>query len=182
MHDHAGKKMKEALHALHGPQECDHATHRAMEGPDAIERAEEACRRRGVRMTPIRREVLAALYMTHRPLGAYDIADIMGRETERRIAPITIYRALEFLLEQGFIHKLETRNAFIACPHDHLPGELVVFLICDICGGVDETGSPEVSSALSRVLSKAGFSPANKVVEIAGVCSHCREAGHAAAD
>lgn len=157
---------------------CDHATHRAILAPGALEQAAQLCRDRGVRMTPIRHEVLSALYTTHRPLGAYDIAEIMGREVSRRVAPITIYRALEFLLEQGFIHKLETRNAFIACPHEHTPDELVVFLICEACGGVDEASSPTVSSAMSSILGEAGFIPRAKVVEIVGLCAHCSGAAH----
>lgn len=157
----------------HGGEACDHATHRAALAPGALQHAADLCRARGVRMTPIRHDVLSALYTTHRPLGAYDIAEIMGREAQRRVAPITIYRALEFLLEQGFIHKLETRNAFIACPHVHSPGELVVFLICEQCGGVDEASSPVFSGALAKMLGEAGFTPRNEVVEIAGICAHC---------
>lgn len=152
---------------------CDHATHHAAQAPLALERAAQTCRERGVRMTPIRQDVLSALYTTHRPLGAYDIAEIMGREAERRVAPITIYRALEFLLEQGFIHKLETRNAFIACVHDHAPDDLIVFLICEACGGVDEASSPTVSNAMTAILREAKFIPRAKVVEIVGLCAHC---------
>ncbi|MGV6875118.1 transcriptional repressor [Pseudochelatococcus sp. B33] len=153
--------------------DCDHATKRAAVAADALAQAEAVCAERSVRLTPIRRDVLSALYATHRPLGAYDIADIMAREAERRVAPITIYRALEFLLEQGFVHKLETRNAFIACPHVHEPGELVAFLICEVCGGVDEVSSPAFSGSLARVLAQAGFAPRARVVEIAGICAHC---------
>lgn len=153
--------------------DCDHAAERAAVAPDALAEAEALCLRRGVRLTPIRRDVLQALYTTHRPLGAYDIADIIARGAARRVAPITIYRALEFLLEQGFIHKLETRNAFIACPHTHAPGELVAFLICEVCGGVDEVSSPAFSGSLAQVLAHAGFAPRARVVEIAGVCAHC---------
>lgn len=171
----------------HGPHghdhdDCDHATVRAAVAPDALARAEDACQQRGVRLTPIRHDVLSALYTTHRPLGAYDIAEIMGREADRRVAPITIYRALEFLLEQGFIHKLETRNAFIACPHAHEPGELVVFLICEVCGGVDEAISPEFNRSLTGVLKEAGFAPRVKIVEIAGVCAHCGGSASASDD
>lgn len=171
-HDHSGHGH---THSAQMRQfvACDHATERAALAPDALAEAEAVCVRRGVRLTPIRRDVLQALYATHRPLGAYDIADLLARELARRMAPITIYRALEFLLEQGFIHKLETRNAFIACPHTHAPGELVAFLICEVCGGVDEVTSPAFSGSLTGVLTQAGFAPRARVVEIAGVCAHC---------
>src|SRR5690606_40431507 len=97
------------------------------EAPAALDAAEAACRERGQRLTPIRRAVLEALYATHRPLGAYDLAEALTRQDERRVAPITIYRALDFLLEQGFVHKLETKNAFVACPPPLEPGEPVTF-------------------------------------------------------
>jgi Fur family zinc uptake transcriptional regulator len=172
-HPHEERPHEGQPHIHAGGGGCDHATHRAALAPQALQRAADLCRTRGVRMTPIRHDVLSALYTTHRPLGAYDIAEIMGREAQKRVAPITIYRALEFLLEQGFIHKLETRNAFIACPHAHAPGELVVFLICEQCGGVDEAISPAFSGALAKVLGEAGFKPRAGVVEIAGTCAHC---------
>lgn len=177
-HDHPRDHHAHDHHAHHDGA-CDHATERAAVAGEALARAEATCARRGVRLTPIRRDVLEALYATHRPLGAYDIAEMLARESARRIAPITVYRALEFLLEQGFIHKLETRNAFIACPHAHKPDELVVFLICEACGGVDEVSSPAFSGSLAGVLGQAGFAPRARVVEIAGVCAHC--GGEAAA-
>lgn len=162
-------------HHHHGEDgDCAHAAARLKEAPAALDAAEAACRTRGQRLTPIRRAVLETLYATHRPLGAYDLAEALTRQDERRVAPITIYRALDFLLEQGFVHKLETKNAFVACPHHHEPGELVVFLICETCGGVDEASSPEVGAALRRVLTGAAFKPRAQVVEIAGTCAHCR--------
>lgn len=172
-----GAHHDDGQHVHQHDGDCEHATERAAIAADAMALAEATCAERGVRLTPIRSDVLESLYTTHRPLGAYDIAEIMARETRRRVAPITIYRALEFLLEQGFIHKLETRNAFIACPHAHEPGELVAFLICDVCGGVDEVSSLPFSRAMADVLSHADFAPRTRVVEIGGVCAHC---GHAA--
>ncbi|MDJ1157484.1 transcriptional repressor [Chelatococcus sp. SYSU_G07232] len=173
-----GHADRDHAHDAHGS--CAHAATRAAEAPDAIAAVAEVCRERGIRLTPIRRHVLEALYATHRPLGAYDLAELLAEKDERRVAPITVYRALEFLLGHGFVHKLETKNAFVACPHGHAPGELVVFLICESCGGVDEACSPEVGGALTQVLDKARFAPRTQVVEIAGLCAHCRpQAGRA---
>jgi Fur family transcriptional regulator, zinc uptake regulator len=160
--------------STHQHDACAHAARRAADAPLALSAAEDSCRERGVRLTAIRRDVLTALYDTHRPLGAYDLAAALAARTQRRIAPITIYRALEFLIEQGFIHRLATRNAFVACPHRHGPDDLVAFLICETCGGVDEAASPDVGAALGRVLAKAGFAPHVRVIEIAGLCAHCR--------
>jgi Fur family transcriptional regulator, zinc uptake regulator len=160
--------------AAHDHEGCAHAARRAADAPAALSAAEDCCRERGVRLTTMRRDVLSALYDTHRPLGAYDLADALAARSHRRVAPITIYRALEFLLEQGFIHRLATKNAFVACPHRHAPDDLVAFLICEACGGVDEAASPDVGAALGRVLAKAGFAPRARVIEIAGICAHCR--------
>src|SRR5262245_54436437 len=95
---------------------------------DAMAVAEALCRERGQRLTPIRRSVLATLLASHKPLGAYEIIDRLapkGREgLGPRPAPITAYRALEFLRENGLVHRIESRNAFIACVHNHAAGEL----------------------------------------------------------
>jgi len=161
-------------HHPHGDSPCTHAKDQSRRAPDALARAERECRAHGARLTPIRRQVLEALYATHRPLGAYDIAEFLLR-TGRQLAPITIYRALEFLIEQGLVHRLASRNAFIACPHGHRPDDLVAFLICERCGGVDELSSAPLSDALSHLLSAERFKPHMQVLEISGQCAHCRE-------
>jgi Fur family zinc uptake transcriptional regulator len=137
--------------------------------------AEALCERRGQRLTPIRRDVLAALLASHKPLGAYEIMDLLA-PSRRRPAPITVYRALEFLLANGLVHRIESRNAFIACVHNHDRGELVVFLICERCGAVGEASSAEVAATLKDAARAAGFTPKSPVIEITGVCTHCREA------
>src|SRR5215510_9106697 len=76
--------------------------------------AEALCARRGQRLTPIRRKVLATLLSTHKPLGAYEIVERLALKGPRP-APITAYRALEFLRENGLVHRIESRNAFVAC-------------------------------------------------------------------
>jgi Fur family zinc uptake transcriptional regulator len=117
---------------------------------------------------------LESLYDTHRPLGAYDLAESLAARTRRRIAPITVYRALEFLLEQGLVHRLVTKNAFVACPHQHGRHDVVAFLICEKCGGVDEAALPGVNAALDGILTKGRFAPREQIVEIAGLCAHCQ--------
>jgi Fur family zinc uptake transcriptional regulator len=91
----------------------------------------------------------------------------------RRPAPITIYRALEFLRENGLIHRIETRNAFIACVHPHASGAPVVFLICERCSAVGEAGSPKLAAAIKSAAGAAGFTPKSPVIEISGICIHC---------
>ena len=145
--------------------------------------AETLCAERGQRLTPIRRKVLGALLASHKPLGAYEIIDRIASKGARagtrqgtRPAPITAYRALEFLRENGLVHRIESRNAFIACVHNHAAGALVVFLICERCGAVGEASSAEVTSTLTSAARAAGFTPKSPVIEISGVCTHCRAA------
>ena len=142
---------------------------------DAMAIAEAVCAERGQRLTPIRRKVLGVLLGSHNPLGAYEIIDRLAPKGPRP-APITAYRALEFLRENGLVHRIESRNAFIACVHNHAAGALVVFLICERCGAVGEASSPEVATTLAAAARSAGFTPKSPVLEISGVCTHCRAA------
>jgi Fur family transcriptional regulator, zinc uptake regulator len=142
---------------------------------DALAHAEALCAQRGERLTPIRRQVLEALAAHHRPLGAYEIMDRLSADGRRR-APITIYRALDFLVENGLVHRIESRNAFVACINNHGQSDVVVFLICENCGAVGEAPGAAVAEALKGAARDAGFSPRSPVIEIAGMCAHCR--GH----
>lgn len=139
----------------------------------AIAHAEELCAARAQRLTPMRRQVLEALLASHRPLGAYEIIERLADKS--RPAPITIYRALDFLRENGLVHRIESRNAFVACVHNHAGGDLIVFLICERCGAVGEAPAGGVADALRTAARAAGFAPKSPVLEIAGICSHCRE-------
>jgi Fur family transcriptional regulator, zinc uptake regulator len=140
---------------------------------DAMAIAQAQCDERGQRLTPMRRDVLAALLGSHQPLGAYEIIERLAPGRPRP-APITIYRALEFLRENGLVHRIESRNAFIACVHGHAAGDLVVFLICERCGRVGEAASAEVAATLRSAARAAGFLPKSPVIEISGMCGYCR--------
>ena len=142
---------------------------------DALAHAETLCTQRGERLTPIRRHVLEALAAHHRPLGAYDIIDRLAVDGTRH-APITIYRALDFLVDNGLVHRIESRNAFVACINNHGASELVVFLICESCGAVGEAPAAAVAESLRAAAKDAGFAPRSPVIEIAGICAHCRHA------
>lgn len=135
--------------------------------------AEGLCAARGQRLTPMRRQVLEALLASHKPLGAYEIIERLAHRG--RLAPITVYRALDFLRDHGLVHRIESRNAFVACVHHHAGGDPVVFLICERCGTVGEATGGAVTDALKASCHAAGFVPKSPVIEIAGVCSHCRE-------
>ena len=136
--------------------------------------AEAICTERGQRLTPIRRQVLEALLASHKPLGAYEIIDVLATQGGRP-APITVYRALDFLRENELVHRIESRNAFVACVHNHATGALVVFLICEKCGAVGEALSAPAAESLRSAAKAAGFAPKTPVIEVAGVCAHCRK-------
>jgi Fur family zinc uptake transcriptional regulator len=144
-----------------------------------LDRAEALCGSRHARLTPIRRQVLAALAESHAPVGAYELIERLEDAQGHRPAPITVYRALDFLLEQGLAHRIESRNAFIACAHEHGETGVVMFLICERCGLVGEAISDPVGHALAKAAGMAGFHPRAQVVEIAGECAHCRGASAA---
>jgi Fur family transcriptional regulator, zinc uptake regulator len=148
----------------------DHDHNRCLD--DAMDLAQARCAQQGQRLTPIRREVLAALLDSHQPLGAYDIIERLAPK-HGRLAPITAYRALAFLRAHGLVHRIASRNAFIACVHNHAAGDLVVFLICESCGVVGEASSAKVTATLASAAREAGFTPKSPVIEITGMCSHC---------
>jgi Fur family zinc uptake transcriptional regulator len=145
---------------------------------DAIRHAERVCERRAQRFTPIRRQVLRALLSSHRPLGAYEVIDELAKAMPRP-APITVYRALDFLMENGLVHRIESRNAYLACAHDHDAAAMVAFLICERCGSVGEIPAAPVAQSLSAAARATGFAPKLSVVEITGTCAHCQASNRA---
>ena len=153
---------------------CAHAAARAKQAPLALTRARDLCCRRGERLTPIRSLVLSALYTDHRPLSAYELIERLALADGQKRAAVSVYRALDFLIAQGLAHRIESRNAFIACPLDHGPDDLVVFMICRQCGGVDETHAPEIAQALDLIARRQAFDPQTPMLEVTGLCAHCR--------
>ncbi|RTL53780.1 MAG: transcriptional repressor [Bradyrhizobiaceae bacterium] len=139
----------------------------------AISHAERVCVDRGQKFTPIRRQVLQALLSNHKPLGAYEIIEELAGSMARP-APITVYRALDFLMENGLVHRIESRNAFLACAHNHDTSSVVAFLICDRCGSVGEMPAAGLAKSFSEAAQGAGFAPKLSVVEITGTCAHCQ--------
>ncbi|NEV63417.1 Fur family transcriptional regulator [Thiorhodococcus minor] len=142
----------------------------------ALRRADALCHERGVRLTPQRRRVLEILCAAERPLGAYEILDAM-RVGNRSLAPPTVYRALDFLLEQGLVHKLESRHAFVGCTHPEHPHSCQ-FLICADCGLVTEVEDAAVAESLASVAAASGFRAERPVVELIGTCADCVRKRH----
>ena len=151
----------------------------AHDAAELLARAERLCTDRRLQLTRTRRRVLETVAGAGGPLGAYDIAERLS-EPGARVAPVSVYRALDFLTELGLVHRIASRNAFVPCDHEHAPGEAAVFMICRTCGGVDETVSREIERGLDRTLASAGFTPASRIVEVEGECGACRERAGAA--
>ena len=141
---------------------------------DALDRAEALCRAQGARLTPVRRRVLELVWNGHNPRGAYDILNDLAADG-RRPAPLTVYRALDFLVEQGLVHRLESLNAFIGCPHPG-GGHASQFLVCGRCGTATEVNDPDVTAAISRSAEALGFQVDRPMVEVTGLCPQCRGA------
>jgi Fur family transcriptional regulator, zinc uptake regulator len=138
---------------------------------DLIARAERTCERRGSKLTGQRRDILACVAQGHSAVGAYDIIERMA-EKGTRPAPITIYRALDFLLAHGLVHKIESRNAFVACSHSH-EGQPAALLICEACGTVAELDAPEVFERIAEKARAQDFRPNHTLIEMSGTCNAC---------
>ncbi|WP_051091330.1 transcriptional repressor [Methylopila sp. M107] len=162
-----------AIGAFAAPDHDHHACARST-----LARAEALCAARGARLTDIRRRVLGALAESHSPAGAYDVIERLAEAGGRPPAPITVYRALDFLLAHGLAHRIESRNAYVACSRDHDEDTAapVVFLICEHCGAVGEAETSDLGAALSALASASGFKPRAPVIEVTGECAHCRGA------
>jgi Fur family zinc uptake transcriptional regulator len=139
----------------------------------ALEQAARLCAERGVRLTEQRRRVLALVWRSDKPLGAYDILAAIQAE-QPKAAPPTVYRALDFLLAQGLIHKLQSLHAYVGCVH---PGEphASQFLICTCCGDVTELEDASVARSLGKAAAASGFQAEQPMVELTGLCADCRE-------
>jgi Fur family zinc uptake transcriptional regulator len=136
-----------------------------------LERAEALCNERGVRLTEQRKTVLQLLCISDKPLSAYELLERM-RSVIKNPAPPTVYRALDFLLEQGLVHKLESLHAFVGCAHPDHP-HASQFLICDDCGEVVEVEDPSVSKSLKIAGKAIGFRTKRPIVELLGTCAQC---------
>jgi Fur family zinc uptake transcriptional regulator len=140
----------------------------------ALETAKQTCKLHGNRLTPIRESVLELVWKNHEPVKAYDILQqLQEKRVDKTAAPPTVYRALNFLMEEGLIHKIESLNAFVGCGK---PGHTDAgqFFICNSCGEIAELYDPELTSLISRNANNMGFQIKNQVVEINGLCSHCQ--------
>ncbi len=141
---------------------------------EALDAAEAVCRACNARLTRLRRRVLEIVLAGHAPVGAYDILDRLQAEDGRRAAPVTVYRALDFLIAQRLVHRLASLNAFIGCvrPAGRHGAQ---FLICGECRTVAELSDPAIERAIARGAGGAGFAVDAPLVEVEGTCPNCLE-------
>ncbi|MEQ1607958.1 MAG: transcriptional repressor [Hyphomonadaceae bacterium] len=136
----------------------------------ALREAEDLCGRRGGALTPLRRQVLTFLLESDRPIKAYDM--LQRLRDDRSAKPPTIYRTLDFLIEMGLAHRIESLNAFVPCGHwDH--GHAAVFLLCEGCGSAGELHAGETYKKLAQDVSSVNFKMRTAVIEVRGLCLAC---------
>lgn len=137
----------------------------------ALNYAQSICDKNAAKLTPIRKQVLTLIWQSHKPLGAYDLIEMVS-QSGKRTAPPTIYRALEFLQSLGLIHRLSTLNAFIGCSvqEEHHEG---CFLICTECNNVEEMNASDTCAQLKHKVAPSGFTVNQTQIEVSGICAQC---------
>ncbi|OCG29971.1 hypothetical protein A9G34_08755 [Gilliamella sp. Choc4-2] len=138
-----------------------------------IEKIETLCKKRGIKLTTQRRTVLNIMLTANKAMSAYDLLDLL-KISEPQAKPPTIYRALEFLLEHGFIHKVESANSYIICPHFQDPQHISIMFICDNCEKIIEKHSEHIEKQLKQLALQSEFLIKYSVLEIHGVCQLCQ--------
>lgn len=139
----------------------------------ALQAAEHICTQKGVRLTPIRRRILELICANHKAIGAYELLDLF-KEEDSKAKPVTIYRALDFLIEAGLVHKVESLNAFIGCLQAEKQHKSVI-LICDQCKNAYEIDATSIYDSLFALSEGIQFKPKCLTLELHGVCAGCAE-------
>jgi len=142
----------------------------------ALAEAERSCEANGAQLTELRRTVLKLILQAPGPLTAYQLLDQL-KMIRKSAVPPTVYRTLDFLIENRLVHKVEQLNAFIPCSDGQHEHHGVQFLICDKCGTVAEIEDDAIARALAKAAEKQGFVPSKAVVELDGTCAACLAAG-----
>ncbi|WP_029006739.1 Fur family transcriptional regulator [Azospirillum halopraeferens] len=140
---------------------------------DALARADSLCASRGARLTALRRRVLELVWRSHRPRGAYAILEDLSQQEGKPAAPLTVYRALDFLVEQGLVHRIESLNAYVGCPAPGL-AHTGQFLVCESCGNTEEIDDPRIREAIRDGAAARGFRVRLPTVEVRGLCPDCQ--------
>lgn len=134
--------------------------------------AEMRCASAGERLTPARLAAYAELLASNRPVTAYELIALLEDRQRRKIAPLTVYRHLDFLIRVGLVHRLESTQSYLPCDHPEHAHESQ-YLLCSACGHADEVESKSLGSLVQEIANQRGFRPENTVVEIKGLCASC---------
>lgn len=159
-------RKNEIAYQRHEHQHCiDHA----------LDTAEALCAERGVRLTATRKLVLRLIWQSHKPLGAYALMDMLADATGKRIAPPTIYRALDFLQQQQLVHKVLSLNAYIGCCSPRDKHGAASLFICQHCSTIIERNSPQLYDAMASAVAAVDFYIDQDLLEVSGLCPNCRQ-------
>jgi len=161
MHDSRSKtRYRLGMASGHNHARCIHS---------ALQTAQQL---QGKALTPLRAQVLQALWSGHRAFGAYDLLNYLNAHARKKLAPLSVYRALDFLVSAGLAHRIESLNAYVGCPH---PGErhALQFLVCRACQTVTELEDPQISKMLTKNAKARNFTAERSVVEVLGLCPSC---------
>lgn len=143
----------------------------------ALHKARSLCSSRGARFTKLREQVFTLIWHNHKPLGAYSLLEkLADADANRRPAPPTIYRTLEFLQQQGLIHRIASLNAFIGCHHPQYPHSCQ-FLICKHCDTTVELDKPSLPKSMLQEAEATGFATESALIEVIGLCPNCQQRG-----
>lgn len=137
-----------------------------------VKQTEAACKEKGIRFTEPRQHVLEIIAASKKPMGAYDILESLGQYMDAPKPP-TAYRAIEFLMEQGIVHRIESLNAYVLCGSDHRHNGSQ-FMVCDSCGTVVEAHICHVPDDLAARAREEGFVLSRWDAELHGTCKDCR--------
>ncbi|MBL0319153.1 MAG: transcriptional repressor [Alphaproteobacteria bacterium] len=137
----------------------------------ALHQADRLCHQHGQKLTPIRKKILELVWQSHKPIKAYDLLAMLDKD-DGASAPPTVYRALDFLLDQRLVHKIESLNSFVGCPH---PGDehQCQFFVCNTCHNVTEMCHDELSQVITASCQKNGYRVESMILEIHGQCPEC---------
>ncbi len=161
------------------PRPCTASNCRGHHAPaERVALAESLCGARGARLTPLRRQILELLWESGRPMGAYELIEALKLRDSRTVGPPTVYRALEFLMSQGLVSKIESRNAYVPCAHPERRHDCL-FFICSNCGASAELEDLRVEQLLAEDAAVLGYRVTRRVVEVEGACASCIAAGAA---
>lgn len=139
-----------------------------------LQLAEKLCAAAGERLTPARLNAYAELVTQGRPVSAYELLALLEKREKRKLAPLTVYRQLEFLTRVGLVHKLASAQAFLACDHPDHPHD-GLYLVCSTCGHTDELESTALTQLLGKAARSRGFKSSRRIVELEGTCKNCTD-------